>query len=91
MKNRLFRNNPRNYRIYIKDIIEFILQNRKMMKLLIMVDTRLCINVIRKVMGTKTMMREEVEELCKRMILWVQTVIKIIMKNKDLITNNQLI
>jgi len=75
----LRRINQRN-RICIKDIVEFILPNKEMMKLLIMVDIRLCTNVIMILIE----MREEVEEPCKLMILMVQTlVLKMDLSTKD--------
>ena len=95
MNQLLRRNNLRN-RIHIKDIIESILPNREMMKLLIMVDIRLCTNVI--TITHHMEMREEVEEHCKLIILMVQTLIlkmdlsikHQLQDQKDMIINSQL-
>ena len=79
-KNQLLKNQRRN-RICIKDIGEFTLPNKETMKLLIMVDIRSCTNVITK----RTVIREEVEELCRLMTSWVQTaVLKMDLSTNDL-------
>ena len=94
MMNLLLRRINQRNRTYIKDIIESVLPNREMKKLLIMVDIRLCTNVITKLIE----MREVVEELCKLMILMVQTLILMmdlstkdhLLDQMDMIINSQL-
>jgi len=83
--NQLLKRNNQINRIYIKDIIESILPNREMMKLLIMVDIKLCTNVI--TITHHMEMREEVEEHFKLMTLMVQTLIL----KMDLSTKDQLL
>ena len=90
--NQLHKNQQRN-KISIKDIDEFTLQNKEMMKLLIMEDIRSCTNVIIKHIE----IREEVEEHFRLMISWVQILTLTVDLNiniqkqdkRDMIINNQ--
>jgi len=71
MMNPLFRKRQRRIiKIYIRDINN-ILQNREMMRLLIMVDTRLCIDAIRKTREAN-IRTEEKKDLYIHSILWIQ-------------------
>lgn len=71
MMNPLFRKRQRRIiKIYIRDINN-ILQSKEMMKLLIMVDTRLCIDAIRKTREAN-IRTEEKKDLYIHSILWIQ-------------------